>query len=83
VTDARYQQSPKGREMQRSAQQRYSRTPKGRERTWRYHQTWKRDDARRRYEESPKGHATRSEYALRRGPSTAELLERSRRTPIF
>ena len=84
LSDARYQRSPKGREAQREAQRRYSQTPLGRERTWRYNQSWKRQEARQRYEDSPKGQNTRADYqAARSGlPSTEELLARSRMTPL-
>jgi hypothetical protein len=82
ITQARYLATPKGRVARRAAQARYSRTPLGRERTWRYNQSWKRKAARDRYENSLKGIETRSDYAARRLPSTAELLERSRRMPL-
>jgi hypothetical protein len=82
ITQARYQATPKGRVARRAAQARYSRTPLGRERTWRYNQSWKRREARDRYENSPKGIARRLDYAARHLPSTTELLEWSRRMPL-
>ena len=66
ISDARYQQSPKGREAQRKAQARYSQTPKGRERTRRWNRSWRKYEAQQRYENSAKGIETRHRYNLGR-----------------
>jgi hypothetical protein len=47
-----------------------------------HNQSWKRREARDRYENSPKGIARRLDYAARHLPSTTELLEWSRRMPL-